>query len=680
MVEISKALAQEPRVLILDEPTEHLAADDVEILFAQIRALSERGTGIVYISHRIPDVLEIGDRISVLRDGVLRATIERAAEATVDDIVREIVGRPLETAFPPKADGALAGAPPLLEVQGLSGHRFDDLSIDVGAGEIVGLAGVEGNGQREVLRALAGRIPSSGHVRVDGRGLRTGNNAAAAGAGLAFIPNDRHAEGILPGLGVRENISIKAIGRFSTAGVVNARRERAAATELVEALAIRTPGLDTPVDSLSGGNQQKAVLARVLQSRPRVILADEPTQGVDVGARLEIYGFLRGAVGDGAGVLVVSSDAAELEGLCDRVLVLSRGSVVRELAGADVTEQNMTEAALTSTRTRGAAVTERPDSRLRRFARGDLMPSAVLAFLVVALGVYTATQSAFYLTEVNFNGMLGLFAVLAFASLAQQVVMLAGGIDLSVGPLAGLLLVVASFLVVDGEPGIVMALAWVAMVGIAIVVALVNWGPTLLGIPPFLTTLVTFIALQGVALLLRPLPAGTISPTVTDAISTSIGFFPVAAGVAILAGLALELTLRRTTWGVQLRSVGSDPRAAHEVGIPVRSVQLSAYVVSGLLVVVVATLLMAQVGAGDAAAGNPYTLTSIAAVVLGGASIFGGRGAFVGALLGAMLIQQINTSTVFLQLDAAWQTYLLGILTLVSAGLYSKVRTTHGAR
>jgi ribose transport system ATP-binding protein len=648
----------------------------VEILFERIRALSERGTAIVYISHRIPDVRAIADRISVLRDGVLQGTFA-AADVTESDIVNRIVGRPLETAFPPKASGP-GGAAPILSVQELSGPRFTDLSFQLRPGEIVGLAGVDGNGQREIIRSLAGRLPARGTVHVDGSELRTGSNAAAASAGLAYIPADRHAEGVFGDLGVRENVMVKALGSVAVAGFVQPGRERRAARERMQALAIKAPSLETPMDSLSGGNQQKAVLARVLQARPKVILADEPTQGVDVGARIEIYGILREAVAEGAGALVVSSDGAELEGLCDRVMVVSRGQVVRELAGDELTEQNMTEAALTSTTSRGVAVTERRDSRLRRFVRGDLAPAAVLAAVIVGLGAYTATQSEFYLTGRNFSGFLTLFAALAFVALAQQVVMLTGGIDLSVGPLAGFLLVVASFVLVDGQPTVLVSLGWMLLVAIAAAVAVLNWAPTLLGIPPFLTTLVTFTALQGLSLLLRPLPEGVISPSVTEAVSTSIDFFPVAAVVAIVLALLLEVALRRTTWGIQLRSVGSDPQAARDVGIPVRRLQLSAYLAAGVLVLLTAVMLMAQVGSGDPAAGTSYTLTSITAVVLGGASIFGGRGAFVGALLGALLIQQINTSTVFLELETAWQTYLLGILTLAAAGLYSRARGSSG--
>jgi ribose transport system ATP-binding protein len=678
IVEISKALAQEPKVLLLDEPTEHLAADDVEILFKQVRKLAAAGTAVVYISHRIPEVQRISDRISVLRDGVFQGTFEASA-ISQEQIVTTIVGRALDTEFPPKRSAAEPLGEPVLAVSGLRSDRFRDFHLTIHPGEIIGLAGVDGNGQTEVIRALAGMIPAKGDVKVGDRSVRLGNNASASDAGVAFIPSDRHREGMMSILGVRENVAVGNLKEYSQGGFMNTRKERAAVADRLTALAVKTPTLDTRIESLSGGNQQKVVLGRALERKPKVILADEPTQGVDVGARLEIFRFLRKAVNDGAGALIVASDGAELEGLCDRTLVLSRGQVVSELAGDDVTEQKMTEAALTSTTSRASDVTVRSQSRVRRFLRGDLAPPAIVAAATIGLAAYTATQSSFFLTGAAFTGILTLFAALAFASMAQQVVMISGGIDLSVGPLMGFLVVIASFVIVPGKSQSLLVVGWLLLVAIALTVGLVNWFPTLLKVPPFLTTLVTYTALQGLSLLFRKTVGGEINVDVLTSLGKKIGWFPWVAVVAIVLGLALEYALRRSTWGVKLRAVGSSPEHAHAVGIKVGRIQLSAYLVGGLLVFLASLVLMTQVGAGDPTAGITYTLTSITAVVIGGASIFGGRGAFVGALVGAALIEQINTSVSFLAVNTAWQTYLLGLLILVAAGAYSRARAIRAA-
>jgi ribose transport system ATP-binding protein len=673
IIEISKAFAQSPRVLLLDEPTEHLAADDVVILFEQIRALAARGTAVVYISHRIPEVLQICDQISVLRDGVLQGHFD-AAGVTQDQIVNRIVGRALDTEFPSKRSAEAPLGEPLLAAASLRSERFHDVDLDVHAGEIVGLAGVEGNGQRELIRALAGLVPAQGELRVDGDTVRLGNNAAASQSGIAFVPSDRHREGMFNSLGVRENIATGSLKRYADLGFMRAGKERTAILERVRALDVKAPTIETTVDSLSGGNQQKTVFGRVLEREPRVILADEPTQGVDVGARLEIYRLIRDAVDAGACAVIVASDGAELEGLCDRVLVFSRGQIVKELTGDEVTEQKMTEAALTSTTSRTSEVTVKDESPLRRFFRGDLAPPLVTLAVAVGLGIYTSTQNSFFLTGAAFTGILTLFAALAFASMAQQVVLVAGGIDLSIGPLMGFLTMVASFVIVPERSHLALALGWLLLIAIALAVGTFNWAPTMVGIPPFLTTLVTYTGLQGLSLLLRKNVGGEINLDVLNSIATKIGFVPWAAIAAVVIGLGLECTLRRTTWGVSLRAVGSSPEHAHAVGIRVGLIQLTAYLVGALLVFLASLLLMTQVGAGDPTAGIGYTLTSITAVVIGGASIFGGRGAFVGALAGGFLIVLINASVTFLNLNTAWQTYMLGILTLLAAGIYSKVR------
>jgi ribose transport system ATP-binding protein len=678
IVEISKAMAQEPKVLLLDEPTEHLAAADVEILFDQIRRLAAQGSTIVYISHRIPEVMQICDRISVLRDGVHVATME-AEGATQDGIVTSIVGRSLDTEFPPKRPADQPLGEPVLTVKGLTSDRFRELDLDLHAGEIVGLAGVDGNGQTEVIRALAGMIPAKGAVEIDGGSVRLGSPPAAAAAGIAFIPSDRHREGIVAALGVRENVAAGNLDEYSELGFVSSQRERRAVGQLLERLDVKTPTMDTAIGSLSGGNQQKAVLGRALERSPKVLLADEPTQGVDIGARHEIFRHLREIVNDGAVALIVASDGAELEGLCDRTLVLSRGQVVTELTGDQVTEQRMTEAALTATTSRAADVTIRKQSRLRRFLRGDFAPPAIVLAATIALAAYTATQSSFFLTGAAFTGILTLFAALAFASMAQQVVMLGGGIDLSVGPLMGFLVVISSFVITTGKSQGLLVLGWLLLLAIALTVGLVNWIPTLAKIPPFLTTLVTYTALQGLSLLFRKTVGGEINLDVLESLGKGIGWFPWAAVVAIAVGLGLEYALRRTSWGVRLRAVGSDPDHAHAVGIRVGRTLLSSYLISGALVFLASLVLMTQVGAGDPTAGITYTLTSVTAVVLGGASIFGGRGAFVGALVGAALIEQINSSVSFLTINTAWQTYLLGILTLVAAGAYSRARAIRAA-
>jgi len=679
LVELAKALALEPKVLVLDEPTAPLGAELVERVFAQVREAAARGVAVVYISHRLPEVRAIADRVTVLRDGQVRASA-RLDDVSDDEILRLIVGRTIDAVFPAKARGE-NGHRPGLVVEGVSGSGFHEVDLSVAPGEIVGLAGIEGNGQSEFLRALAGLERAAGSVHLADRSLRLGNPDAARSAGVSYLSADRHREGLLLRMSVRENAALAALPRFAARGIVQRRAEVAAVEGQRTALGIRTPSLQAPISALSGGNQQKVVLARTMLAEPSLVLADEPTQGVDAGARVEIYRILRQIAGRGIPVVVASSDGLELQGLCDRVVIFSRGQVVKELAGEQVTEEGIAQAIVTATTHRHAQADRsgpgRAAVRLRRLAKGDYTPSLILSLVMLGLGAYTYAHNDRVLSAFNLSSALMLFAALAFISFGQQAVMLTGGIDISVGPLTGLLVVVASFFVRDGKPAGLVVAGFALMLAVAVFTGLVNGTLVRLGrFTAVAATLATYIALQGVSLWLRPFPAGYIKPAVVDAITTKLGIVPLAAIVAAALAVALELALRHTRWGLAVRAAGSDERSAHRLGVRVNRSVIGAFVLCSILTFLGGIMLMAQISIGDASQGVTYTLASITAVVLGGASLFGGRGSFVGALLGAALIQQILNATTFLNLSQSWQYWFVGILTLGAAAIYSQARRT----
>ncbi|MFM0336958.1 ATP-binding cassette domain-containing protein [Paraburkholderia fungorum] len=670
IVEIVKALAAKPKVLVLDEPTEHLLAEDVDRLFERIRKVTASGCSVVYISHRIREVQKIANRLTVLRDGQGQGTYD-ATGLSEQQIVELIVGGTLDRDFPAKAGNDGVGM--VLDVASLRGAGFTDVSLQVREGEIVGLAGIDGNGQREFMRALAGLARSRGNVTVNGKPAKLRNSRAAAASGIRCLPGDRHREGIFGDLSVRENFSIRSLPFDSIKGWISQRSEARRTKLAVAGFAVKTPSVETPIRSLSGGNQQKLVLASVLASKPEVLLVDEPTQGVDIGARMEIYKVLRQAAATGTAVIVVSSDAMEVAGLCDRVLIFSRGHIVKELRDAAVSENNITSAVLTATteRERGSASI----SRFWKWAAGDWAPLFMLALAICALGLYAAHVNETYLSTRNLSGMLALVATLAIVAYGQQALMLVGGIDLSVGPLMGLMVVIQSFFLNDGSPLGHQLSGWVIVFLVAIAVGLVNWvlvGPFRLH--PMVATLATYMALQAVSLLLRPVPGGLIADSVVETIGMQAGFIPVIAIIAILLAVTLEFALFRTRPGLTFRGVGSRLEAARMAGVRPQLTLLSAYVGCSLLAGVAAVPMMAQVGSGDPSAGINYTLASIAAVVIGGASLFGGRGSFVGSLLGALLIIQVNVVTSFLDIGDSWQSYLLGGMILASVALYSKSR------
>jgi ribose transport system ATP-binding protein len=678
LVEIAKALALDAKVLVLDEPTEALTRVESERLFDSISSIRDKGTAVVYISHRLPEVKRIAERITVLRDGETRGTFE-AAGISEGEILSLIIGRSVDQVFPSKRRSEQPAAP-LLEVEGLTGAHFRDVSLNVQAGEIVGLAGIEGNGQRSFLRALAGMSVARGRLRVDGSAVKLGRPSRMRSAGIIHLPGDRHREGVMLDLSVRENVSLLALGQVAQAGIVRRARERPLVAQQIDRLGVKTPSAETNVASLSGGNQQKVLFARVLLGAPRVLLADEPTRGVDAGARIDLYQVLREAATEGRAVVVLSSDAVELQGLCDRVLVFSNGRIVRELAGSEINEENITGAAVSAERDHQQGELPpraRRVQRLRRFVSGDYLPSLVLAALIVLVAVFTQADNSRFLSSYNVHSTLLLASALAFVSLGQLVVILTGNFDLSVGPLMGLTTVIASFFWTVGQGTGELVFGIFVLIGTAIAVGLVIGLLVRVGrLPSVLASLAMYIVIQGIALQLRPQEAGELRLGITAGINTAVGWMPVALIAAIVITLIAEFMLRRSRAGLELRAVGSDETRAHRLGARLNRTYLLAFVICSLFAVAAGIMLAGQIGVGD---GDPtlsanYTLTAITAVVLGGASIFGGRGSFIGALLGAVLLTEVVAAVPFLQVALSWNSWTPGILILAGAGIFSRAR------
>jgi ribose transport system ATP-binding protein len=317
-------------VLVLDEPTAALPADEVEHLFQVLRRLRDRGVAILLVSHHLDEVLAVADRITVLRDGRRVATLPRAGLAH-DELVKLIVGRAVP-AVPSRPAPPAAGRAACLRARGVAGSGVREISVDVARGEVVGIAGLDGSGRESVIPLLTGQDPrAAGTVEVASQAVASGSPSSALRAGMAFVPGERGRVGIFATMTVRENLTLGNLRDLRRLGRIRLDAERDEAISWIERLQIATPGPEAPVATLSGGNQQKVVLGRSLRLRPSVLLLDEPTQGVDVGARDEVHRIIEQAVADGTAVLVASTDTDELVRLSDRVLIMQEGLVVRTL-------------------------------------------------------------------------------------------------------------------------------------------------------------------------------------------------------------------------------------------------------------------------------------------------------------------------------------------------------------
>ncbi|MFC3688664.1 sugar ABC transporter ATP-binding protein [Aquipuribacter hungaricus] len=342
IVSMARALSHDARLIVMDEPSAVLDAGEVDNLFRVVRQLTGQGVAIVYITHRLEEIREIGDRVTVLKDGRTVATGLPVADTPTPELIRLMTGRSMASVFPQRS-GVAATAAPLLQVEGLGrAGEFSDVSFVVRPGEIVGLAGLVGSGRSEILETIYGaRRPTAGSVTIEGRPVRKGSVGAAVGAGVGLAPEERKSQGLLLDQSITRNISLATLTRFARGGFLRRSAERDAAQTNADALQMRPADIARNARTLSGGNQQKVVLARWLLRGCKVLLLDEPTRGVDVGARSEIYTLVRRLADEGVAVVMVSSEIEEVLGLSDRVLVIAEGRVVHESPAGSITEHDV---------------------------------------------------------------------------------------------------------------------------------------------------------------------------------------------------------------------------------------------------------------------------------------------------------------------------------------------------
>ncbi|WP_184284777.1 sugar ABC transporter ATP-binding protein [Microbacterium ginsengiterrae] len=342
IVSMARALSHDIRLIVMDEPSAVLDSEEVRNLFHIVTELTAQGIAVIYITHRLEEIRTIGDRITVLKDGASTASNLPVAETPTPTLIKHMTGRVVENVFPAAAPVATS-APVLLEVEGLSlDGVFEDVSFSVRAGEIVGLAGLVGSGRSEILETVYGaRSSTAGTVRVEGRVLPRGAVSAAVRSGLGLSPEERKSQGLVLGEPVFRNITLSSFSREAKAGWLDERAERRIARDQISAMELRPSDPDAPAGTLSGGNQQKILLSRWLVHGSRILLLDEPTRGVDVGARAEIYALIRGLAADGHAIVIVSSEIEEVLGLADTVLVVGDGRVLTTLPASEIDEHGV---------------------------------------------------------------------------------------------------------------------------------------------------------------------------------------------------------------------------------------------------------------------------------------------------------------------------------------------------
>lgn len=690
LVAIARALGLRARCLFMDEPTASLGSADAERLASIVKRLAERGTGIVYITHKLDEVRRLAHRITVLRDGAW-VTTRPAEGVTEDEMVRLMVGR---TIAPATLAPIAADAPEVLRVESLAladdtrpdGYRLRDISFSVRRGEIVGLAGLIGAGRSETLLAIAGAVERgvSGRIRLDGQPYQPISPAEARAAGLVMLPEERKMQGILPKHSVRANVSISSLPQVSKAGFIDRARERDAVAGFTRATGVRAASDAVAIETLSGGNQQKALLARAMFASPKVLLLDEPTRGIDLAAKAELYGELRRLAQSGYGIVMASSELSEVLTQCHRILVFRDGRITARMDRDEATEESVLAAAASGSHAgsperspeerspaggAGSGGPSGPSWRERLRRSSHLLGLAAVLLLAIVTSPVRGGRPVF-LDLGNLSDILRQVAEKGILAVGMTAVVIAGGIDLSVGSMLALGATLSAYLLMQtgaalGTTALVVLLVG-ALWGLLNGTVIARWK-----LPAFIATLATMSAARGVA---RYVSGGTAIPlgfggggapeSVHWLAAPVLPNVPMPAVIFLLTVLAAHVLLTRTRGGRYLYAIGDNESAARLAGVRVAWHTTAVYVLCGTLAALAGLIHCAQLEQGNPNDGVAYELDAIAAVVIGGTPLRGGVGSVAGTLVGILIIGIINNSMGLNNVDANLQLILKGIIIL----------------
>jgi ABC-type sugar transport system ATPase subunit/ribose/xylose/arabinose/galactoside ABC-type transport system permease subunit len=661
LVEVAAVLATDPEVVMFDESTSTLDADGVEHLLGLMRRTAARGTCVLFVTHRLSEVLAVADDLRVLRDGRLVAEFD-SVEVTEDRLIEAMAGR--EVAHFERIQREVATADPVLVVEGVVTDRGGPVSFTVRPGEILGIGGAAANGQAQLVRALVGEGVESGTVRVGG--VRIRNARTAVRAGVQLVTSDRRAESLSSELSIRENFTLSLLTDAPWYRAIRRGPEVIRARDLAERFGLVASSVEQPANSMSGGNKQKLAVGRVIAAVPKVLVVEEPTEGVDARSRFEIYRALTAFAAAGAAVVVASSDASELQTLTDRVIVLARARTVAELAGEDATETRIVQAFTTATHSVIPAASAKPGRRPRR-ARGAARPwdpitlGLLLAFML-GLGLVASLVDARFAAFPNLVAI-SMFAIpIILVAMAELPVIISGQIDASLGSVMALTVVIVSFLPT--------APPWLLLVVVIIAGAVMGGINALLvvalRINSVIATIATLGIFLGIATVLRPTPGGFISPDLGFALGTGILGIPVVFLLVVALAIGMDVFVYRSRFGLRTRATGySAPRAVN-LNVPTGRLQATAFVWAGAVAGVAGLVLATRVGVGDPSVGSTYTLLAIAVPVLGGAILTGGHGSALGCLIAGLFVAEVQILVPFLNFPSGGYLISVGALTIIA--------------
>ena len=677
LVEVARALSRQARVLIMDEPTASLSQREVTRLFAVVSELKTRGVAIMFVGHRMDEIYRVADRITVLRDGALVGT------ETVEDLPREraiqwMVGRELSGLYPSSnaSNGAVVLAASALSRAG----EFEAIDLAVHAGEILGLGGLVGSGRTEIARVMFGVArPDAGTMLIDGRTVAFAGPRDAMAAGIAYVSEDRLGQSLVLDFPIVTNAALTILDRTSRAGFFMRQKVLDLVAPHLDRLKLKFSSYDQSVNTLSGGNQQKVVLAKWLATNPRVLILDEPTQGIDVQSKAEVHAMIADLARQGMAIILISSEMPELIGMCDRIIVLHEGRKSGEFSRAEATQEAVLRAA---TDTGGSAShlrlveADRPQQATaartphwpRFLARREMgLVAAMTAVVVPVAFINPRIFSAANLTTVAMDA-----ALLMVVTLAQLLVLVTRNIDLSVASVIGLA-AYASALVMHSHPQLGVAAGLLAAIGAGIACGAFNGAVVTFGrVPAIVVTLGTLSVFRGLNSLWaggKQISADQVPQAWLDMTSARILGVPLVIVIALCIVVLGAVLLRRTTVGRELFAIGSNPDGAVLIGIPARTRILMAFTIAGGLAGLAGALWASRYATVDARVAAGYELTVIAAAVVGGVAIRGGAGTVPGIALGALTLLVIRNGLTLVRVDPLWLQGIYGLVILAAIAI-----------
>lgn len=642
IVEICKTLMTDDlKLLILDEPTSALSSDKAEQLHKVVKELSNNGTAVVYISHKLNEIKEVSDRIIMMKNG--KNTGEcNPDEITTEELINLLGGEGKKAQKQDTEKKKKENINDIVEIKGLQTESLNDIYLQVKKGEILGISGLVGSGQTELLNAI---------FKAGNQNHRIGKSPISINGSVSYVSGDRAKEGVFPLWDIADNILTANLKQVKKGLLLDQKKAEGIAQHWYDKLKFKAEGIHSPIMSLSGGNQQKALIARGIASGADLIILNDPTAGVDIETKQDIYTLLKEAKAEGKGIILYSTEDAEIE-ICDRAYIMHEGSIVEELIEDEITVSNIVKASFKEGKKKELDGANKGSQVMKNILGSRILLPLVTMIAMILANAYLNPNIVSY---TGFSMLIGSAVPLVFAGLGQMFIVVSGDIDMGNGYSIGLVNVIAA-VILTGNPfmGIVSLLLFVA--AYAAMGALIH----IRNIPAIVVTLGAQFIWLGIALICSPTPGGSCPDWLLSLYKYKFPLIPMPIVIAVLAGAISYFILFRSKYGMILRGIGNNASAVERAGWSYLTAKMMNYTLSGIMVVLSGMAFTAVCRGADANSASSYCMLSIATVIIGGCEMSGGKVEPIGVVAGAIAMSFITTLLTALKIDSNFQTAVTG--------------------